>query len=109
MSKNNFSKIYIVSAEVTAKQGSEMWGDAIGGFLFCVVPKEDAEEAAKFARIALEEDNYAVNKIEEVIKFKNMAWETNEVENEYKQLAIEAIRTKDVVYGPFYTWETEDD
>ena len=109
MNNDGFNDLYIVSAEVVAKPGSEMWGNAEGGFLYCVVPEKDAEKAAKSARIALEEDNYGVTQIEEVIKFENMAWESEEVESDYKKLALEASQTNDVVYGPFFIFESDDD
>ena len=100
---------YIVSAEVVAKPGSEMWGKAKGAYLYCVVPEKDAEKAAKSTRIALEEDNYDVIQIEEVIKYENMTWESEEVENEYKELLIEAKKSNSVVYGPFFIYEFDND
>ena len=109
MDNDRYSNLYIVSVEVHAKPGSEMWGNAIGGFLYCVVPEEDAEKAIKSTRIALEEDNYEIKQIEEAIKFENMAWESEEVEIDYKKLAFKATRTKDVHYGPFFIYESDDD
>ncbi len=64
---------------------------------------------SKSARIALEEDNYEVPQIEEIIKFESMAWESDEVENEYLELAIEASQTNEVVYGPFFVYEIDED
>lgn len=109
MNSDKYKNLYIVAAEVVAKQGSEMWGKAKGGYLYCVVPEQDAENAAKSARIALEEDSYSVIQIEEVIKFENMAWDSEEIESDYKELSLEATQTKDVVYGPFFIYESDDD
>ena len=44
--KTLYDDLYIVSAEVVAKPGSEMWGHAKGGYLYCIVPEKDAEKAA---------------------------------------------------------------
>ena len=103
-----FENIYVVAAEVAAKPDSEMWGVAKGGFLYCIVPTIDAENAAKNARLALEEDNYQVVEIEEVVKFNNMEWESEEVENNYKELAFDALKANDVIYGPFFIYNEDD-
>ncbi len=70
--------LYVVSAEIIAKEGSEMWGQAKGGYLYCIVRSVDAREAIQMCCSALEDDRYEVALIEDVIQSETMDWAEEE-------------------------------
>lgn len=107
MNKQKTQRLYIVSLEIIPKQGAEMWGKAEGGFLYCILQAKNAEKAAVQSRTALEEDSYEVVDIEEVIKYENMDWESEDVAKEYEEMAIAAQKVNDVFYGPICVYDSE--
>ncbi len=83
INKYSFENLFVVSVEVEATPESEMWSVAKGAYLFCLVPENDAGNAAEVARKALQEDYYNNILIEEVVQFENMKWKSRKVKKEY--------------------------
>ena len=99
-------ELYIVSAEITAKEDSEILKKDEGAFLFAFVLETDADLAGAKVRKALEEDNFDVDQIEEIILEEHFEWEDQDKEV-IDECIAEAKETNDVVYGPFFAFEED--
>ncbi len=99
--------VYVVSLEISPKKGSQMWGKAKGGYLFCVVRSIDAREAIEKCCAALIEDKYKIVLVEEVIKSENMDWDNSTDEGQLLRLAQECQDDDEVRYSPISTFNEE--
>lgn len=99
-------QIYAVSAEVVPHKGSEMWGVALGGFVYCYVKALDARQASDRVETALGEDKYGIVAFEWVMPAAEVAWDDEDAD-EQRAYEHEAGASDDVVYSQFNTYEAE--
>lgn len=104
--RNREAQVYVLSAEVAAQPGCEMWGQAEGAFVYCYVNAFDARDAASRVAAALEEDKYGILAFEWIMVAGEMDWEDDDAP-EHRASAEEAARTGGVVYSTFDAWERE--
>lgn len=98
--------IFIASVEVEPLPGSKMTDSGIGGVVYCFIPAASKRAAKQRLLAALSSDNYRLIKTEFLDEYRNFSWERVEDQAEYDKLAKKAAANHDVVYGPFYTWQT---
>ncbi len=100
-------EMYIVSAEITAREDSDTMKKGEGAFLFSFVMETDADLAGIRVRNAFEEDGFMVEQIEEIILEDQFQWDEQD-EEVIAECIKEAKENNDVVYGPFYVFDDED-
>lgn len=100
--------IFIASVEVKPLPGSEMSKKSAGGLVYCFIPANSKTAASKRLQAALDEDKYELVQVELFDEYENFRWEEPEDQIEYDRLAKRAAVNDDVIYGPFYTWESDE-
>jgi hypothetical protein len=110
MNTNQNSNLYVVTAKVVGGENSHLKTETegISAYLHAFVLATDALEAGKKVKSALEEDHYTEIKIEEIVESKNLEFEYDG-ETSYDELKKEAIETNEVVYGPFFVFDNDDE
>jgi hypothetical protein len=100
--------VFMASIEVEPLPGSQMGSGLLGGLVYCFVPADNKKAAERRLQSALEQDRYRLIRLEFLQDYKNLRWETPEDQNVYDRLAKRAALNNAVVYGPFYTWDTDE-
>ena len=101
--------IFLASIEVKPLLGAEMRTHQKGAALYALIPAKSRREASRKLRIALEEDKYQLVKTDLLARYDEFTWESDVDRSEYDKLAKRAALENDVVYGPFYTWRTDEE
>jgi hypothetical protein len=102
------SAVYLVSVEVAPMAGSAMPEGAKGAFVYALVVSRGALPARKTVMQQLERDRYRLVKVEFARTYAEVEWPEANEKTEYDQLAKTAESTGQVVYGPFYTFDSDD-
>lgn len=103
-------RVFVVDAEVRALEGSEMWGVADSGFVYCYVLALDARQASSRVEEALTRNKFAIVSFEAVMPAEATMWddgEEGEEAAEHRGYAEEAENSGEVVYSAFYSHEEE--
>jgi len=105
-------KVYLFRIEVRGLRGSRMFkeikktGAVNGAFVNCVVSAGTKSEAELKLNKALTEDKYQLVKVDKIEDFVSLRFdEKNPEDNEYLQMAKDALKNNEVYYGEFCTWE----
>jgi thioester reductase-like protein len=99
--------VFIAGIKVEPLPGSQMEGRGVGGFVYCLIPANSKNAAKARLRAALEEDKYRLVQIELFEDYQRFTWEKSEDQIEYDRVAKMAALNDEVVYGPFYTWNSD--
>lgn len=108
--RNRNQKVFVASIEVKALPGSEMAQRraGTGGFVYCMIPASDEEQAKVRLGQTLDEDRYELVDLEFVRLAEEVTWKTDEEAEHFNGLEKEARVENDVVYSEFYTYANLD-
>ena len=101
--------IFLASIEVKPLLGAEMRPPQEGAALYALIPAKSKREASRKLRIALEDDKYQLIEMDWLARYDEFIWESDADRSEYDKLAKRAALENGVVYGPFFTWNTDEE
>lgn len=99
--------VFIASVEIAPLSGSQMEAQAVGAFVYCLIPAESQTIAKRMLKNAMAEDKYLLTKLEFLRQYEGFRWEKGEDQIEYDRLAKRAALNNEIVYGAFHTWKQD--
>ena len=95
------TKVFLVYFELGSASAPFRERGYAGGFVTCIVPRNDLRSAIDAGEAALVEDGYEVLNIDKALTYEPEEWEHDE---EVKRAVAECRQSKEVSYSDFNIW-----
>jgi hypothetical protein len=97
--------VYWANIEFSYQEGSKHHGEFEGGWVYCFVQGVDARDAMEQFQLEFAGRKLGIQFVEFVSLYNEVPWQTEEDQDHYDGIAIQASSSEEVVFDSFEVYE----